>query len=67
MFIVPEFEAKKIQKELPTTKLKVLSKRKRKHGHTYLMMDDDHESLSVLCKLRGKTEKEILAEEYKFI
>lgn len=67
MFVVPEFEAKKIQKELPTTKLKVLSKRKRAHGHTYLMMDDDHASLAVLCKIRGRTEQEILAEEYKNI
>ena len=67
MFKVGRDEVKAVQKLAPKNKLKVLSRRKKSSGHTYLVLDDDYEALRVLSTLRGKSIHDILADEYRYV
>ena len=48
MFKIGKDEVKAVQKLAPKNKLKVLSRRKNSRGHTYLVLDDDYDTLRVL-------------------
>ena len=65
MFKIGKDEVKAVQKLAPKNKLKVLSRRKNSRGHTYLVLDDDYDTLHVLSSLRGKSIRDILADEYR--
>ena len=52
MFKIGKDEVKAVQKLAPKNKLKVLSRRKNSRGHTYLVLDDDYDTLRVLSSLR---------------
>lgn len=67
MFKIGKDEVKAVQKLVPKNKLKVLSRRKNSRGHTYLVLDDDYDTLRVLSSLRGKSIRDILADEYRYI
>ena len=67
MFKIGKDEVKAVQKLAPKNKLKVLSRRKTSRGHTYLVLDDDYDTLRVLSSLRGKSIRDILADEYRYI
>ena len=67
MFKIGKDEVKAGQKLAPKNKLKVLSRRKNSRGHTYLVLDDDFDTLRVLSSLRGKSIRDILADEYRYI
>ena len=67
MFKIGKDEVKAVQKLAPKNKLKVLSRRKNSRGHTYLVLDDDYDTLRVLASLRGKSIRDILADEYRYI
>lgn len=67
MFKIGKDEVKAVQKLSPKNKLKVLSRRKNSRGHTYLVLDDDYDTLRVLSSLRGKSIRDILADEYRYI
>lgn len=67
MFKIGKDEVKAVQKLAPKNKLKVLSRRKNSRGHTYLVLDDDYDTLRVLSSLRGKSIRDILANEYRYI
>lgn len=67
MFKIGKDEVKTVQKLAPKNKLKVLSRRKNSRGHTYLVLDDDYDTLRVLSSLRGKSIRDILADEYRYI
>ena len=67
MFKIGKDEVKAVQKKEKKNKLKVLSRRKNSRGHTYLVLDDDYDTLRVLSSLRGKSIRDILADEYRYI
>ena len=67
MFKIGKDEVKAVQNLAPKNKLKVLSRRKNSRGHTYLVLDDDYDTLRVLSSLRGKSIRDILADEYRYI
>ena len=67
MFKIGKDEVNAVQKLAPKNKLKVLSRRKNSRGHTYLVLDDDYDTLRVLSSLRGKSIRDILADEYRYI
>ena len=67
MFKIGKDEVKAVQKLAPKNNLKVLSRRKNSRGHTYLVLDDDYDTLRVLSSLRGKSIRDILADEYRYI
>ena len=67
MFKIGKDEVKAVQKLAPKNKLNVLSRRKNSRGHTYLVLDDDYDTLRVLSSLRGKSIRDILADEYRYI
>lgn len=67
MFKIGKDEVRAVQKLAPKNKLKVLSRRKNSRGHTYLVLDDDYDTLRVLSSLRGKPIRDILADEYRYI
>lgn len=67
MFKIGRDEVKAVQKLAPKNRLKVLSRRKKSRGHTYLVLDDDFEALRVLSTLRGKSIRDILADEYRCV
>ena len=67
MFKIGKDEVKAVQKLAPKNKLKVLSRRKNSRGHTYLVFDDDYDTLRVLSSLRGESIRDILADEYRYI
>ena len=67
MFKIGKDEVKAVQKLAPKNKLKALSRRKNSRGHTYLVLDDDYDTLRVLSSLRGKSIRDILADEYRYI
>lgn len=67
MFKIGKDEVKAVQKLAPKNKLKVLSRRKNSRGHTYLVLDDDYDTLRVLSSLRGKSIRDILTDEYRYV